>query len=259
MKQLHTYFIRPIFFLLLHFIISKLPAQQATQFNRFSTTHGLSQNYFQWILQDRKGYMWFATTNGLIKYDGYSFTTLRHEPGNKNSLPDNLVIRLCEDFKGNIWMLTGDNVKLTKYNPQTGKFTTYRHDEKDKHSLSSDVVNCIVADKNGSVWIGTKDAGLCRYDPAADHFIDYNKDHLLPDTLCSKTIFSLMIDHNGSLWIGTNKGVNVFDPVHKKLVAYKPEDQNKFAKYNSGNFLFEDQAEKIWIGYDDGGGVKLDY
>ncbi len=255
MKQLRIYFTQLIFFLLAHLIVSNLPAQQTILFNHFSAEYGLSQNYFYWILQDRKGYMWFATSNGLIRYDGYSFTTFHHEPGNKNSLPDNYVIRLCEDSKGNIWMLTGDILKLTKYNPQTGKFTTYRHDEKDNHSLPSNAVNCIVTAENGSLWIGTEDAGLCRYDPAADYFIDYNKDHLLPDTLCSKTIFSLLIDHKGSLWIGTNKGVNVFDPLHKKMSTYKPEDQNKFARYCSGNCLIEDHADSIWIGYYDGGGV----
>ncbi|MEO7263400.1 MAG: two-component regulator propeller domain-containing protein, partial [Ferruginibacter sp.] len=255
MKQLHTYFIKLIYFLLLQFIVSTLPAQQTIQFNHFSAAHGLSQNNFQSILQDKKGYMWFASSNGLIKYDGYAFKTFHHEPGNKNSLPDNYMKQLCEDSKGNIWIISGDIVKLTKYNPQTGKFTTYHHDEKDKYSLSSDAVNCIVAGQNGSLWIGTNNAGLCRYDPATDHFIDYGKNQMLPDTLCSKTIFSLLIDHKGSLWIGTNKGVNVFNPIHNTLMAYKPEDQNKFARYSFTNYLFEDHAGNIWIGYIDGNGV----
>ena len=247
---------RLIFFLLAQPVVSMLPAQQDMRFNRFSEEHGLSQNHFQSVLQDRKGYMWFASWNGLIKYDGYAFNTLHPEPGNKNSLPDNYVIQLCEDGNGNIWLLSGDDLKLSKYNSQTGKFTTFRHDEKDRYSLSSDAVNCMVAGQNGSVWIGTKDAGLCWYDPATGHVIDYRKNHLLPDTLCSKTISSLMIDHTGSLWIGTNKGVNVFDPVHHTLMAYTPENRNKFAKYNSGCCLFEDHTHNIWIGYIDGQGVE---
>lgn len=253
MKQLRIYFIQLISFVLLNTNVSGISAQEAIRFNHFSEEHGLSQNHFQWIIQDRKGYMWFATSNGLIKFDGYAFTTFHFETGNKNSLPDNDVWRLCEDSKGNIWIVCGGG--LTKYNPQTGSFTTYHHDEKNNRSLSSDAVTCIVAGLNGSVWIGTGDAGLLRYDSATNGFIDYNEDHLLPDTLCSKTIFSLIIDHTGLLWIGTNKGVNVFDPIQNKLVTYKPDDQIKFAKYNGGNCLFEDLTGKIWIGYIDGQGV----
>ncbi len=254
MKQLRTYFIQPIFFLFTYFIVSSLPAQQTIQFNHFSAEHNLSQNHFQSILQDRKGYMWFGTTNGLIKFDGYAFTTFHFESGNKNSLPDNDVLQICEDSNGNIWMVSTVG-PLTKYNSQTGNFLTYKHDDKDEYALSSDAVNCIVAGQNGSIWIGTNDAGLCWYDPDTDHFIDYGKNHLLPDTLCSKTIFSLMMDHTGSLWIGTNKGVNVFDPVHNKFLAYKPDDQNKFALNNGQNCLYEDHSGKIWIGYIDGQGV----
>ena len=88
------------FILLAHVCLSQA-VQDNIRFNHFSTDQGLSQSQFECILQDSKGYMWFGTYNGLIKYDGYSFTTFQTDPSNKNSLPTNYVNHLCEDGEGN--------------------------------------------------------------------------------------------------------------------------------------------------------------
>ncbi|MEO5675776.1 MAG: two-component regulator propeller domain-containing protein, partial [Chitinophagales bacterium] len=241
-------------------LISASKAQTITdgtiQFNHFSAEHGLSQTNFRDIIQDKKGYMWFGLWNGLIKFDGYTFTTFQFDPDNKNSPPVNAISSLCIDDDGNIWMI-GYSYGLIEYNARTEKFIGYQHDEKDKYSISSNEINSIVVDHDGSIWIGTNDAGLCKYDASLNRFINYTKDHLLPDSLCSKTIFSLMIARNGLLWIGTSNGVNVFDKAHKKLIAYKPSGKNNFAQTCNYSCLFEDHSGKIWIGYNGGGAACL--
>ncbi|MEO6168903.1 MAG: two-component regulator propeller domain-containing protein, partial [Chitinophagales bacterium] len=154
-------------------LISASKAQTITdgaiQFNHFSAEHGLSQTNFRDIIQDKKGYMWFGLWNGLIKFDGYTFTTFQFDTDNKNSLPVNAIKSLCCDDDGNIWMI-GDSYGLIEYNVRTEKFIGYQHDEKDKYSISSNAINTIVVDHDGSIWIGTNDAGLCRYDPSFNHF-----------------------------------------------------------------------------------------
>ena len=140
--------------------LSVCPAQpqEKFQFNHFSADHGLSQTHFGPILRDKKGYMWFGTWNGLIKYDGYSFTTFLTDPRNKNSLPDTDVDYLCEDGEGNIWSSAG-SLYLSKYNPHKNNFTIYRHGEKNKFSGPSGNVTCLITDRQGQLWIGT-DAGV---------------------------------------------------------------------------------------------------
>ncbi|MBC8047536.1 MAG: hypothetical protein H7Y00_12125 [Fimbriimonadaceae bacterium] len=227
------------------------------QFHQFSTEHGISQNCFWHIIQDKKGYMWFGTTNGVLKFDGYDFTIFQTDPENKNALPDSWLYEMCSDTEGNIWFI-GSETGLFKCDTYTEKFISFHHDKNDKYSIPSDCISCITTDKKGGLWIATCDGDLCRYDAATKHFINYSENNMLPDTLCSKTIYSLLLDHNGLLWIGTNKGVNVFDPVHKTLIAYKPGDENNFAQYCSGNYLFEDHAGNIWMSFVNGGVKYLD-
>src|SRR5437870_13545699 len=98
-----------VFILLRLICIGQSTPDKTIQFNHFSSDHGLSRNHFESIVQDKKGYMWFGTRNGLIKFDGYIFTTYQFDPNSKNSLPDNFVWRLCDGNEGNIWMVDGDS------------------------------------------------------------------------------------------------------------------------------------------------------
>ncbi|MBK7886649.1 MAG: hypothetical protein IPJ86_04890 [Bacteroidetes bacterium] len=73
-------------------------------FNHLSIKDGLSQGMVQCIIQDKEGYMWFASKDGLNKYDGYRFTVYRNIPGDSFSLPDNYVTKMLEDDHGNFWI-----------------------------------------------------------------------------------------------------------------------------------------------------------
>src|SRR6476469_2870821 len=114
-------------YIILFTLLSSIsPAQPANniQFNHFSNEHGLSQTVFTSIFQDRKGYMWFGSYTGLLKFDGYQFISFTHDPNKKKSIPDNAIVKICGDSAGNIWMVH-DNHVLTKYNPHTENFTLY--------------------------------------------------------------------------------------------------------------------------------------
>ena len=215
----------------------------AIKFNHFSAAHGLSQSYFPSILQDKKGYMWFASSNGLVKYDGYTLTSFQTDPNSKNSILTNNTNHLCEDGKENIWIACDNG--LSRYNTHTGNFTSYINNAKNGYSLLSNNVSCLLSDKQGKVWIGT-DAGLCFYESATDKFINLLQ-IISPDTLCNVRIKCLMIDHNGMLWIGTERGINIFDPVHKKLACLTPKD----GLYSMGgeeiSYMLEDHSGAIWI------------
>src|SRR5438874_5182413 len=87
--------------LLMLLLSSGIKAQQSDiKFEHFSIDQGLSQSSVGSILQDRQGYLWFGTQNGLNRYDGYSFITLKHGLQEKNSLSDNYISYLAEDSAG---------------------------------------------------------------------------------------------------------------------------------------------------------------
>jgi len=213
------------------------------QFNHFSADHGLSQTVFESILQDSKGYIWFGTLNGLIKYDGYTFTSFAADQSNKNLLASDFVKSLSEDKEGNIWA-GGDG--LSKYDLHTGRFTNWSHDTASKYSLPSNNVTCLKTDKQGRLWVGTGDAGLCYYEKDSNRFVNISE-IIHPDSLNSQSVRCMMTDHNGLLWIGTSDGINVYDPTNRKLKRLILPGKDLAGLNKAVTSLVEDQAGKIWI------------
>src|SRR5262249_25544952 len=79
------------------------------RFQRLSVEEGLSQTSVRAILQDRRGLMWFATEDGLNRFDGYQCKTYRHDPQNPNTLSQNFIFHMHEDRTGQIWLRTINN------------------------------------------------------------------------------------------------------------------------------------------------------
>ncbi len=86
-----------------------VPDARQYVFSRFSTFNGLASNQVNNLVQDRRGYMWLATPNGLQRYDGNKFITFKHQHRNASTLPDDNVGRVYMDKLNRLWVLTADN------------------------------------------------------------------------------------------------------------------------------------------------------
>ena len=75
-------------------------------FEHLTVADGLPASTVMWILQDHLGFLWFSTANGLVKYDGYTFTIYAPEPDNPGSLSDSNPMELVEDQRGDLWIGT---------------------------------------------------------------------------------------------------------------------------------------------------------
>ena len=82
------------------------PAQRHPLFEHVSVNEGLSQGSVTCILQDRLGFMWFGTQDGLNRFDGYSIRVYRNAPEDTTSLAENFVTMLIEDRDGTLWVAT---------------------------------------------------------------------------------------------------------------------------------------------------------
>ena len=102
-------------------------------FTHFSLDQGLSQSVGEALLQDRQGFLWIGTQDGLNRFDGYTFKIFRHDPENPDSLSDNNVSDLVQDSSGAIWIGTSNG--LNRYDPQSGIFTHFKNDPGDNSSL----------------------------------------------------------------------------------------------------------------------------
>ena len=150
------------------------PLVRNLRFTHLTTNDGLSQGYVTAILQDRRGFMWFATRDGLNRYDGNAFVVYKNNPNDPGSLSSNFIQALLEDDHGDLWIATDTGVN--KFNPKTERCTRYFHEANNPNSIGGAYVTSIVQDQRGYIWFGTFDSGLDRLDPAKETFSHYHND-----------------------------------------------------------------------------------
>jgi len=137
------------------------------RFELFTTKQGLSGNWIRGgIVQDQRGFLWIATSEGLNRYDGYEFKVYQRDEDNPNSLSHNSIRAIAEDANGIIWLGTKEG--LNKFDPTTETFTHYTHNPDDPATLSDNNARKIVIDQTGIIWLGAPDAGLNRFDPLTE-------------------------------------------------------------------------------------------
>jgi len=239
--------------ILVFLLFSKICAQQPQiRFQRISVDDGLSKNNVTALLQDKTGFIWIGTFDGLNRYDGYEFTIYRQtdEPG---SISHNNIISLAEDKEGNIWIGTiGGGVN--KFDPRTESFIHYKHEPGNPNSLTDDYVGVVYPDKSGIIWIGTERGGLNKLDPITNTFTSYNHFPDNPQTISGNGIFSLVEDHQGFLWVGTwNSGLYKFDKQNETFQSFRhdPQDPGSIAN-DQVTELMVDHWGHLWVGTSNG-------
>ncbi len=222
------------------------------RFSTFNVEDGLSQSTVRAITQDKQGFLWIGTEDGLNRYDGYTFKTYRPEPNDPASLSDRYILDLYEDNEGYLWIATRQG-GLNKYDPRTDKFSSFRHVPDDSTSLSSDTVRSILEDNSGRLWVGTI-AGLDCLDKKTGNIDHYR---YLPDDplgLSSNKITSLALDKKGILWIGTvDAGINQYDSDTKTFRHFRsdPKDITTISGDNIRSIQAAPDGD-LWIGTQDG-------
>ena len=109
---------------------------QSVRFNHLDVEDGLPENTIRAILQDSEGFMWFATWNGLCRYDGYEFKVYKHINGDSTSLQVSKITCLLEDQEKRLWVGTyGGGLSL--YNKENETFINFVHDPKNEFSIFS--------------------------------------------------------------------------------------------------------------------------
>lgn len=144
-------------------------------FRTLDIRNGLSQNTVYQILQDRKGFMWFGTKDGLNRYDGLSFRVYKKE---NSGLGKNFITALYEDRRGNIWIGTDGGVFI--YDPVLDSFTAF-NEASDTGSVIRDFVTMIESDEDGNIWISVENQGLFCYKPDERELLNHLHDSGLPN------------------------------------------------------------------------------
>jgi ligand-binding sensor domain-containing protein/signal transduction histidine kinase len=226
------------------------------EFERISIEQGLSESSVWCIWQDRQGFMWFGTEDGLDKYDGRVFTVYKHAPEDRNSLSQNKIRAIYEDHLGVLWVGTA-SVGLNQFDSESGRFTRYQHEAANPASLSNDAVTAIFEDDQHVLWIGTAGGGLNQFDRATQQFTHFGGDPANSANL-SGSIQVIYQDRAGELWIGTQTGLGRLDRVTQRIHFFRNDPRDPASLGNDRVWaLAEDQAGGVWVGTD-GGLDRLD-
>jgi len=201
--------------IVLIFLFSGITKAQNYFIKYLTTKDGLTNGCIHDIVQDKKGFMWFATEAGLNRYDGYEIKTY--------SFGQNQIRSIYEDSTSDskyLWIGTGSG-GLIKFNEENEKYTQYRHIKDDQSSISDNQVNSICKDKDGFIWVGTNNGGLNKFDPHTGKFTSYLNNPNYPYSIKSNSVMTVLEDYLGYIWVGTYYGgLDRFDPKTNKFYHY---------------------------------------
>ncbi len=217
----------------------------AVKFERLGIEKGLSQNVVNTVLQDRRGFLWLGTQDGLNRYDGVSFFVYRPEQGNPQSLSSTNVTSLVEGRDGQLYVGTSGG-GLNVLDPARHTFTRLRHDPTRPDSLNADLVRCLSLDSRGRLWVGT-DNGLNLYLEEERRFLRFDLNH--GDGAPAK-VTAIQERADQLLWVGTlNKGLLLFDPAIGGILSF-PSDAGNPLGPGSGQVLAlaQDADQTLWVG-----------
>lgn len=157
--------------------------------------NGLSQNTVYAILQDRTGFMWFGTKDGLNRYDGSSFKQFKYDRTDKHSIGNNYILSLYEDINGNIWI--GTDVGLYIYYPERDIFEAFKQLSAEQTTIDY-AVPMINGDKDGGIWIMVESQGIFYYNVGTQELKNYT---LKDFPFITSKVNCLTFDNSGTIWI----------------------------------------------------------
>ncbi|WP_106830614.1 hybrid sensor histidine kinase/response regulator transcription factor [Parabacteroides pacaensis] len=187
------------------------------------------------ILQDSEGYMWFATSNGLCRYNGYTLKMYKLSNQAPNLLQSNIVNTMIEDIDRRIWIGTEQGINIL--DRTTDKLQTISND-----SLPNPYIHCFLLTSDSTLWVGTQ-VGLLRYNRKSNNFTVYKNRPNDSTSICGNSIRALLEDKAGYIWVATyGNGICRLDGKTGKFTHYP-----SVTLLDRTNYLFQDMAKNIWI------------
>jgi signal transduction histidine kinase/ligand-binding sensor domain-containing protein len=181
--------------------------------------------------------MWFATRDGLNRYDGNAFIVYKNNPNDPDSLSSNFIQDLLEDDHGYLWIAT--NTGVNKFDPTTERSTRYLHDPKDANSIGSAYVTSIARDDRGYLWFATVESGLDEFDPTTGKFTHYRNDR---DGHFVGRLTKVIAGRQGEIWFVGERGVfHLNQPTGQ--ITHPPATRNGL----SAESVYQDEPGNLWI------------
>ena len=232
------------FLLLIH--QETLGQHDAGVFYQLTTKNGLSSNRTTTVIQDRKGYYWIGTEDGLNRFDGTSCKVFRTIKGDSNSLSNNYCMFLLEDDRGNIWVGTQEGVSI--YDTREGRFRRiYFH----LPAIPGERVNSIkglAKDDQGNIYVCSY--GIWQFNTSTGKWRSFTHESNTPGSLPAGYFFTPLYDSlNKGLWMKSSAGYVFFDRSSGKFYSrmYNPKMLVLLNEHCDDSRMVQDRFDRIWV------------
>lgn len=239
------------FYIFIFFSVSSFSQSNLYRLKNITTANGLSQSSVIAIYQDSPGQMWFATRDGLNRYDGSSIRVFRNDPKDTLSICNNDILSIEGDKTGNLWVGTYNG--LNCYNPSTNIFKHYFHGN-GKSTLSNNTIWDIKEIKN-EIWIATA-GGISIFNKTTQNFTTISHNSKNNSSLPNNFVLNIFQTKKGAIWVGTSKGLC-------QLISRKG-NSFVFKQYYTANNesvyvqdIKEDKSGNLWVATKANGLLKL--
>ncbi len=191
----------------------------------FTSDQGLPQAFNPAILQDRQGFIWMATLDGLCRYDGRNFRVFQPSGKDQPSISSAAVIGLKEDREGGIWIVT-EKGTIDYFNPCDETFENISQHPSFQKAFPWKPYE-VLFDSREMLWVGFfRGTGLASYDRKTGQTRLFLHNPLEPASLSHNDVFGILEDPKGYIWVCTANGLDRLDPVSGRFKHYRNEEGN---------------------------------
>jgi signal transduction histidine kinase/ligand-binding sensor domain-containing protein len=211
-----------LLFFVLGFSEMSFSQRKVFKFSHLTVAQGLPENSVLSIQQDKAGFMWFGTQNGLVRHDGYNLKSYKPNKKDNNTISSEIITSLLVSRNGTLWI--GTSYGLNRYNKESDNFSVYHPDTINilKGNLIEKSLYLIHEDSEGCLWIVTGKQFLLKFDPKLEKFFypdfkEGNQSSILNlrifapsfylSTFRSFSKYSIYEDEEKNMWFGTIDGL----------------------------------------------------
>ncbi|MFN8256287.1 MAG: two-component regulator propeller domain-containing protein [Bacteroidales bacterium] len=217
-------------------------SQQNNIFERISLAQGLSNPNINFISQDRNGYLWISTSDGLNRYDGNNIKVFRNIPGDSTSIANNNCFAIAEDKEGYLWIGIAGNA-IARYNPRNENFISYPIAT--GSIINNSMFYTALCDSKGNIWFGSTNHGMQKLNRNTNKFEQVNLDSSNSNAQWGQ-IFGLIELKNGEILASDyGSGIKVYN---RKLNSFQNFNFKSGFSPNEIACIYEDLSGNIWMG-----------
>ncbi|GAB3762384.1 hybrid sensor histidine kinase/response regulator transcription factor [Spirosoma pomorum] len=179
--------------------------------------NGLPQGTVNAIIQDRQGFIWMATRDGLCRYDGIRFNIFTHDPLQPSSISFSSISNIREDRSGQLWIHTENN-NIDRFDPVTTQAVRVSNSVAFRKALGRASITSIFPDQQGNVWVATQTNGFFRLHPSgqvSQHYWPAQRE------IPQRVLHKILLDRQGQLWLAANDGLFCYEPKSGKFTGYR--------------------------------------